>query len=46
VFAQLNSVEMTETTASAICGALSGHFVNYHTTQDPQGAIGEQLVRL
>jgi hypothetical protein len=30
----------------AICGNLAGHYVNYHTTQDPMGAVRGQLVGL
>jgi hypothetical protein len=46
LFLQLDTVEITEETAAAICGDPSGHYVNYHTTQDPQGAVRGQLVRL
>jgi hypothetical protein len=46
LFAQFDTVEVSEATAAAICGDLSGHYVNYHTTQDPMGAIRGQLTRL
>jgi hypothetical protein len=46
VFTQFDSLEITAETAAAICADLSGHYVNYHTTQDPMGAIRGQLVRL
>jgi CHRD domain len=42
-FAQADALEISADTAAAICGDLGGHYVNYHTTQDPQGAIRGQL---
>jgi hypothetical protein len=44
LFVQLGRVEVDEDVATAICGDLAGHYVNYHTTQDPQGAVRGQLV--
>ena len=46
LFTQYDSVQITEANAAAICGDLAGHYVNYHTTQDPQGAVRGQLVEL
>lgn len=46
LFLQFDTVQITEETAAAICGDPSGYYVNYHTTQDPQGAVRGQLVRL
>jgi hypothetical protein len=46
LFAQADVLTIEETTAEAICGDLSGHYVNYHTTQDPQGAVRGQLQAL
>lgn len=46
LFTQFNTVTIDATTASNICGNLAGHYVNYHTTQDPQGAVRGQLVEL
>jgi hypothetical protein len=44
LFVQLGRVEVDEDVATAICGDLAGYYVNYHTTQDPQGAVRGQLV--
>jgi hypothetical protein len=46
LFRQFDTIEITEAQAAAICGNLAGHYVNYRTTQDPQGAVRGQLVRL
>jgi CHRD domain len=43
LFVQADSLEIGEETAGVICGNLAGHYVNYHTTQDPQGAVRGQL---
>jgi hypothetical protein len=43
VFTQLASIQITQEQADAICGDLTGHYINYHTTQDPQGAVRGQL---
>lgn len=43
LFTQFESVEITEEQAAQICGDLAGHYINYHTTQDPQGAVRGQL---
>jgi hypothetical protein len=43
LFVQADSLDIGEANAKAICGDLSGHYVNYHTTQDPQGAVRGQL---
>jgi hypothetical protein len=44
LFVQASRVDITEETAAAICGDIAGHYVNYHTTQDPMGAVRGQLV--
>jgi CHRD domain len=44
LFTQLNSIRINDGAAAAICGDLAGHYINYHTEQDPQGAIRGQLV--
>jgi CHRD domain len=46
LFTQFDSIGITPANAAAICGDPAGHYVNYHTTQDPQGAIRGQLVPL
>jgi hypothetical protein len=46
LFTQFDSIGITTQQAAAICGNPAGHYVNYHTTQDPQGAIRGQLVPL
>jgi CHRD domain len=43
VFAHSDTHPIDEQTASDICGNLAGYYVNYHTTQDPQGAVRGQL---
>jgi CHRD domain len=43
LFVQADVLEIGADTAAAICGNLDGHYVNYHTTQDPQGAVRGQL---
>jgi hypothetical protein len=44
LFTQFDSLTITEAQAGQICGNLAGHYVNYHTTQDPMGAVRGQLV--
>ncbi len=44
LFVQADRVTITDETAAKICGDVAGHYVNYHTTQDPQGAVRGQLV--
>jgi CHRD domain len=44
LFTQFDSI--TDEDAAGICGNLAGHYVNYHTTQDPQGAVRGQLIPL
>jgi CHRD domain len=46
LFTQFDTVETTAQTAAAICGNLAGHYVNYHTKENPGGALRGQLVRL
>jgi hypothetical protein len=46
LFTQFASIQITTAQAEAICGNLAGHYVNYHTTQDPMGAVRGQLRRL
>ena len=46
LFTQFDSLTITEAQAGQICGNLAGHYVNYHTTQDPEGAVRGQLVEL
>jgi hypothetical protein len=46
LFTQFDSIVITEAQAEAICGNLAGHYVNYHTSLDPQGAVRGQLVEL
>jgi hypothetical protein len=43
LFFQADSIEIGAERAAAICGNLAGHYVNYHTTLDPQGAVRGQL---
>jgi hypothetical protein len=43
LFFQADSIEIGEERAAAICSNLAGHYVNYHTTLDPQGAVRGQL---
>jgi hypothetical protein len=46
VFTQSDKVQIRPDLAAAICGNPSGYYVNYHTTQDPEGAVRGQLMRL
>jgi hypothetical protein len=46
LFTQFNSITITQAQATAICGNTAGHYINYHTTQDPMGAVRGQLRRL
>jgi 3',5'-cyclic AMP phosphodiesterase CpdA len=46
VFTQFESIQITAEQAAAICGNLAGHYVNYHTTDNPGGAIRGQLTKL
>jgi len=46
LFTQFESIEITEQQATTVCGNLAGHYVNYHTTDFPGGAIRGQLTRL
>jgi CHRD domain len=43
---QFDSVTIDPGLAAAICANLAGHYVNYHTTDFPGGAIRGQLTRL
>jgi hypothetical protein len=45
-FFQAARIEISEANATAICGDLAGHYVNYHTTQFPGGALRGQLVEI
>ena len=44
LFVQAARIQISEANAAAICGNLAGHYVNYHTTQFPGGAIRGQLI--
>jgi hypothetical protein len=44
LFLQAARLEITAEAAAAICGNPGGHYVNYHTTQDPEGAVRGQLI--
>jgi CHRD domain len=44
LFTQFDSITIDAMVAEAICGNLAGYYVNYHTTQDPMGAVRGQLV--
>lgn len=46
LFFQAARLDVDAETAAAICGDTAAYYVNYHTTQDPQGAVRGQLVRL
>ena len=43
IFAQAGVLDIDANLAAAICGNLAGYYVNYHTTQDPMGAVRGQL---
>ncbi len=43
LFTQFETKEITQAQADAICGNLAGHYINYHTTADPVGAVRGQL---
>ena len=43
IFVHTMSTTVSPTLAAAICGSPSSYYVNYHTTQDPQGAVRGQL---
>jgi hypothetical protein len=43
LFLQADRIEISEALAGEICGNLAGYYVNYHTAQDPQGAVRGQL---
>jgi hypothetical protein len=44
LFTQFASI--TDEDAATVCANVGGHYVNYHTTQFPGGAIRGQLTRL
>jgi CHRD domain len=44
LFVQAARIPIDAEDAEAICGNLAGHYVNYHTTQFPGGALRGQLV--
>ena len=44
LFFQAARITIDEEDAAAICGNLAGHYVNYHTTDFPGGALRGQLV--
>jgi hypothetical protein len=46
LFTQFESKTIPAADATAICGNLAGHYVNYHTEAFPGGAIRGQLTRL
>jgi CHRD domain len=46
LIAQYGTIDIGEETAALICGDVSGHYINYHTTDFPGGAIRGQLVEL
>jgi hypothetical protein len=41
---QTAQIQISAENAALICGNLAGHYVNYHTTQFPGGALRGQLV--
>jgi CHRD domain len=45
-FFQAAQIQISAENAAAICGDLAGHYVNYHTTQFPGGALRGQLVEI
>jgi CHRD domain len=46
LFTQFEQLTISQQAADAICGDLAGHYINYHTTQDPDGAVRGQLIGL
>ncbi len=44
LFFQAAQIQISQTDADAICGDLAGHYVNYHTTTFPGGALRGQLI--
>jgi CHRD domain len=44
LFIQAARITIDEEDATAICGNLAGHYVNYHTTDFPGGALRGQLI--
>lgn len=44
LFFQAAQIQISAENAAAICSDLAGHYVNYHTTQFPGGALRGQLV--
>lgn len=44
LFVQAARIAIDAEDAKAICGDLAGHYVNYHTTQFPGGALRGQLI--
>ena len=46
IFLQSDKLKIDRDIAAAICGNLGGYYVNYHTTQDPEGAVRGQLTGL
>lgn len=44
LFLQPDRLTIDANVAAAICGNVAGYYINYHTTQDPQGAVRGQLV--
>jgi hypothetical protein len=43
---QFDSIEIPAADASAICDNVAGHYVNYHTTEHPSGALRGQLFKV
>ncbi|HEU4449569.1 MAG TPA: CHRD domain-containing protein [Gaiellaceae bacterium] len=43
LFFQAARIDITAEQAAQICSDLGGHYVNYHTSQDPLGAVRGQL---
>jgi hypothetical protein len=44
LFFQAAQIQITDAQATAICGDLAGHYVNYHTRENPGGALRGQLI--
>ena len=44
LFFQAAQIQISEANAELICGDLAGHYVNYHTTTFPGGALRGQLI--